>query len=197
MSQTTTGDMRLDTAALERARRRMLNPFAMRGYFLAKLPLALFAGLRIRELTREHCAVSVPYSWRTTNPFRSTYFAAQSMAAELSTGALALLAVESAPAPVAMLIVRLEAEFEKKGDCHGHVYLRRGGCAVRGSAGNPRDRRARGRHGADGRADDGRHGRIPLPLHLVVQKREASGTSAETANQGARAWSKKEATRSM
>ncbi len=96
-------------------RRRMLSPWQMRAFLLAKLPLALIAGLRVRELDERHCAVSVPYGWRTTNPFRSTYFAAQSMAAEMSTGALALLAVELAPAPVALLITGLTATFEKKG----------------------------------------------------------------------------------
>lgn len=57
---------------------------------------------------------TVPYGWRSTNPFRSTYFAALSMAAELSTGALAMAAVESAPRPVALLITGLTASFEKK-----------------------------------------------------------------------------------
>lgn len=42
------------------------------------------------------------------------YFAAQSMAAELSAGALAMLAVESVPESVAMLITGLESEFGKK-----------------------------------------------------------------------------------
>lgn len=100
--------------AVEKLRGRMLNPWLMRGMFLSKLPLALFAGLRIRELDTERCVATVPYGWRTTNPFRSTYFAAHTMAAELSTGALAMLAVDLAPAPVAMLVVGLEATFEKK-----------------------------------------------------------------------------------
>jgi len=94
--------------------RRMRRPFLMRLFFLAKLPLALVAGLRVREISAERCVTSVPYGWRSTNPFRSTYFAALAMAAELSTGALAMLATELAPAPVAMLIVGLEASFEKK-----------------------------------------------------------------------------------
>jgi hypothetical protein len=104
----------LDAAAVERFRRRMLSPFKMRAYMMARLPLALMAGLRIRHLTTQRCEVSVPYGWRTTNPFRSTYFAAQAMAAEMSTGALALMAAETAPAPVALLIVGLNASFEKK-----------------------------------------------------------------------------------
>jgi hypothetical protein len=93
---------------------RLARPWAMRGFFLARLPLALAAGLRVREIDRRRCVVTVPYGWRTTNPFRSTYFAALSMAAELTTGALAMLATRTAPSPVALLIVGLEASFGKK-----------------------------------------------------------------------------------
>src|SRR5262249_27481886 len=88
--------------------------WVLRLFFLRRLPLALMAGLRIPEIDRHHCVVTVPYGWRTTNPFSSTYFAALSMAAELSTGALAMLATGSAPAPVALLIIALEGGFEKK-----------------------------------------------------------------------------------
>lgn len=93
---------------------RLKSPLQLRAFMLAKLPLALVAGLRVRELDAGRCVVTVPYGWRTTNPFRSTYFAALSMAAEMSTGALAMMATELAPQPVALLIVNLEAGFEKK-----------------------------------------------------------------------------------
>ena len=63
---------------------RLKSPLQFRAYLLAKLPLALFAGLRVRELDAGRCAVSVPYGWRSTNPFRSTYFAALGMAADRS-----------------------------------------------------------------------------------------------------------------
>jgi hypothetical protein len=92
----------------------MLSPWMLRGFMLSKLPLALVAGLRVREFDEAHCTVTVPYGWRSTNPFRSTYFAALSMAAEMSTGALALLEVQLAPKPVSMLITGMTAEFGKK-----------------------------------------------------------------------------------
>ncbi len=104
----------LRTPAFEKRRRQMLNPFLMRLYYLSKLPLAFVAGLRLRELDERRAVVTVPYGWRTTNPFRSTYFAALSMAAELSTGALAMASTDLAPRPVALLIVGLTAGFEKK-----------------------------------------------------------------------------------
>ena len=108
----TPGD--LDDRKIERFRRRMTNPFLTRAFMAVKMPLGLFAGLRVRSLSMEGCETTVPYGWRSTNPFRSIYFAAQSMAAELSTGAIAMLAVEATPQPVAMLITGLEASFSKK-----------------------------------------------------------------------------------
>ncbi|MCP4807868.1 MAG: DUF4442 domain-containing protein [Proteobacteria bacterium] len=92
----------------------MLNPVMLSGYMLAKLPLALMAGLRITSFDADHSSVSVPYGWRSQNPFRSTYFAALSMAAEMSTGALGLAVVEAAPDPVSMLITGMTGEFTKK-----------------------------------------------------------------------------------
>jgi hypothetical protein len=103
-----------DAGKLEKIRSQMLSPWTMRLFMLKGLPLGFIAGLRVRELDAAHCVTSVPYRWLTTNPFRSTYFAAQSMAAELSTGALGMLAVEAAPGKVAMLIVDLQASFGKK-----------------------------------------------------------------------------------
>ncbi len=94
--------------------RKLTSPWGFRLSFLKTLPLALFAGLRLEALDERACTTSVPYGWRSTNPFRSTYFAALAMAAELSTGALGLLAVRLAGEPVALIIVGLEASFEKK-----------------------------------------------------------------------------------
>jgi hypothetical protein len=108
-------------------RRKMLSPFLLRLFFLAKLPLALAAGVRLRELDAEHAVATVPYGWRSTNPFRSTYFAALAMAAELTTGALAALAVDGAAQPVAMLIVNMTASFEKKATARTSFTCAEGG----------------------------------------------------------------------
>ena len=58
--------------------------------------------------------MALPGGWRTQNPFRSTYFAAQAMAAEMSTGAPACLLVRDAPASVAMLVTQIRGIFTKK-----------------------------------------------------------------------------------
>lgn len=89
------------------------NPLKMRLYFLQKLPSLFFWGVQIKSVTPERGQTRIPYGWRTQNPFRSTYFAAQSGAAELSTGMLGLLALSDQP-PCSMLIVSMEAAFVKK-----------------------------------------------------------------------------------
>ncbi|HET6762681.1 MAG TPA: DUF4442 domain-containing protein [Longimicrobiaceae bacterium] len=114
MSDTATAAPSVNAAAVERLAARLRNPLQLRGFFLTKLPLAYMAGLRVTALDAHRCSVTVPYGWRTTNPFKSTYFAAQAMAAELATGSLVMLAVQTAPAPVAMLIVGMSATFQKK-----------------------------------------------------------------------------------
>ncbi|MCO6477378.1 MAG: DUF4442 domain-containing protein [Phaeodactylibacter sp.] len=93
--------------------RNLETPWKLRLYFLQKLPSCWFWGVRIREATPARCQVSIPYSWRTQNPFRSTYFAALAGAAELSTGALALIALHGR-GRISMLITGLEGQFTKK-----------------------------------------------------------------------------------
>lgn len=115
---TTTADavssFNIDRSRLEKLSARLRNPLIFRFYLLAKLPLGFVAGLRVKSLDETRCETTVPYGWRTQNPFKSTYFAAQSMAAELSTGAPAALATDLAPFSVAMLITGMDAQFGKK-----------------------------------------------------------------------------------
>lgn len=93
--------------------RNLATPWKMRLYFLRKLPSCWFWGVRIREVAPERCRVTIPYGWRTQNPFRSTYFAALAGAAELSTGALAMIALHGR-GRISMLITGLEGQFTKK-----------------------------------------------------------------------------------
>lgn len=83
-------------------------------FMLKDLPLALISGVRVRELSDKHAKVSIPFKYWTKNPFRSMYFAAQSMAAELSTAALALNSIYDSGAKVSMLVFDMKAHFSKK-----------------------------------------------------------------------------------
>jgi hypothetical protein len=85
------------------------------GFFmLVKLPAAFFSGVRLRRINESEAVVSVPYKWFSQNPFRSTYFACQAMAAEMSTGVLALGHIYKRKPSVSMLVTGLKASFYKK-----------------------------------------------------------------------------------
>ncbi len=83
-------------------------------FLFRKLPSAYFSGVRVRELTEEKCITSVPFKWLTQNPFRSTYFASLAMAAEMSTGVLALSNIYKRTPVVSMLVTRMEVNYFKK-----------------------------------------------------------------------------------
>lgn len=92
----------------------MKHPVKSRVFLLFRLPAAWFSGVRIRSVNEKACQVTVPYKWFTKNPFRSTYFACLSMAAELSTGALSMMHVYKRTPAVSMLIVKMESTYLKK-----------------------------------------------------------------------------------
>ncbi|HYE55074.1 MAG TPA: DUF4442 domain-containing protein [Chitinophagaceae bacterium] len=94
--------------------RLVKHPVKFRMFLFRKLPSAFFAGVRVRYIDEEKCRVSVPFRWFSQNPFRSTYFACLSMAAEMSTGTLAMMHLYKRKPSVSMLVVKVESEYFKK-----------------------------------------------------------------------------------
>lgn len=90
------------------------HPIKFRLFLFRKLPAAYFAGVRVRQADMEKCIVSVPYKWLSQNPFRSTYFACLSMAAEMSTGVLAMAFLYKRQPAVSMLVVKVDSTYHKK-----------------------------------------------------------------------------------
>jgi redox-regulated HSP33 family molecular chaperone len=105
--------MPTDMPTMQAFRHQVLNPVKLRLFMLRKLPLAWLAGLRLVALTPEAATVTIRYKYLTQNPFRSIYFAALAMAAELASGIQAMLHTQGG-GPVSMLVVGLQAEFTKK-----------------------------------------------------------------------------------
>ncbi len=79
-----------------------------------KLPSAYFAGVRVKDISPQAAVITVPYKWFSQNPFRSTYFACQSMAAEMSTGLLAMMHIHKRTPAVSMLVLQVNGSFHKK-----------------------------------------------------------------------------------
>ena len=92
----------------------VMHPFRFRLFLLSKLPSAFFSGVRVRYVDEEKAVVTVPYKWFSTNPFKSTYFACLSMAAEMSTGVLAMAHTYQQKPSVSMLVLKIEGNFLKK-----------------------------------------------------------------------------------
>lgn len=90
------------------------SPVKFRLFLLKDLPAAYFAGLRLADANEQRCRVSVPFKWFTKNPFRSTYFACLAMAAEMSTGVLAMAHIFKKKPAVSMLVVEMESRYYKK-----------------------------------------------------------------------------------
>jgi hypothetical protein len=91
------------------------HPLKFSLYLLWKLPSAWLAGVRVKQIKESSCVTVVPYRWLSQNPFRSTYFACLSMAAEMSSGMLAIMHARAAmPKQVSMLVTGMEASFVKK-----------------------------------------------------------------------------------
>jgi hypothetical protein len=94
--------------------KQMKHPVKFRMFLFSKLPAAYLAGVRVRDIDEKRCVVTVPYKWLSQNPFRSTYFACLSMAAEMSTGSLAMAHLYKMQPAVSMLVVKVESEYFKK-----------------------------------------------------------------------------------
>ena len=94
--------------------RMIKHPLKFRLFLLWRLPAAYISGVRVRRIDETKAVVTVPYKWLSQNPFRSTYFACLSMAAEMSTGILALAEIHKRKPGVSMLVVKVDSEYFKK-----------------------------------------------------------------------------------
>ena len=83
-------------------------------FTMMKVPLARIAGVKLESVDDLGSRISLRYRWLNTNPFKSMFWAAEGMAAEFSTGILPLMKIAKSGQKVAMLVVGMEAEFQKK-----------------------------------------------------------------------------------
>ncbi len=81
---------------------------------LFKLPLAYISGMRVQSITNTTAIVRIRHQWINQNPFKSMFWAAQGMAAEMSTGVLVMQEIKKSNRTVSMLVTRQESEFFKK-----------------------------------------------------------------------------------
>jgi hypothetical protein len=90
------------------------NKYKFNLFLFQKLPIAFLSGVRIIKMDENRAIVSIPFKFLTKNPFKSVYFASQAMAAELSTGILALAHTYQHKPDISMLVLNMKADFIKK-----------------------------------------------------------------------------------
>ncbi|MFP5436194.1 MAG: DUF4442 domain-containing protein [Bacteroidia bacterium] len=90
------------------------SPSKLNTFLLFKLPSAYLSGVRVKQINKEQCVVTVKHRWINQNPFNSMYFAVQAMAAELTTGALVMLHIKESGRKISMLVANNKCTFTKK-----------------------------------------------------------------------------------
>jgi hypothetical protein len=86
----------------------------MNWFLRINVPVAYLCGLRLITITKSNAAITVKLNWLNKNPFKSIYFAVQSMAAELSTGVMVLDKINESGKKVSMLVTNYSGRFTKK-----------------------------------------------------------------------------------
>lgn len=91
-----------------------ITPSRINGFMFFKMPLGWLSGMRVKSLTNTTCVVSIRFNWLNQNPFKSMFWAAQGMAAEMSTGVLVMQEIDKSKKNVSMLVTHQEGGFFKK-----------------------------------------------------------------------------------
>ena len=100
-------------------------------FMFFKLPLGWWSGMRVKSLTDTTAIVKITHKWINQNPFKSMFWAAQGMAAEMSTGVLVMQEIEYSKRKVSMLVTHQESDFFKKATgtilftCQGGIQIRK------------------------------------------------------------------------
>ncbi|MCJ7664124.1 MAG: DUF4442 domain-containing protein [Desulfobacterales bacterium] len=107
-------DFRFDEKKLKFFQRVLNNRVLSKIVLFFQVPMNFIAGMRIRELNKKSCKVSVPYRWINKNPFQSTFWAVLGMAAEMSTGLLVKMYTYKLDPSIAVIVGDCSGEFVAK-----------------------------------------------------------------------------------
>lgn len=102
--------------------RRVSNPFLFKLSLMRNLPLASIIGVKLRQLNENECELTIPYKFLNKNPFKTTYWAALGMAAEMANGLLLLMYTHKLKPSVSTFVTACEAKFHKR--AVGKTYFR-------------------------------------------------------------------------
>ncbi len=90
------------------------TPTKINLFLIAKLPSAFICGVRVFKIDFESCVTTIKLNWINKNPFKSMFWAAQGMAAELATGIIIMKTIKDSKKNISMLVATNKAAFYKK-----------------------------------------------------------------------------------
>ncbi len=91
-----------------------ITPGKINSFMLFKLPLAYLGGVRVKAINEKEVEVHIKHRWMNQNPYRSMFWAAQGMAAEMTTGVLVMKEIQASNKKVSMLVTNQQGTFTKK-----------------------------------------------------------------------------------
>ena len=106
-----------------------ITPSKINKFMMFKLPLAYFGGVRVKSINEETSIVNIKHRWINQNPFKSMFWAAQGMAAEMTTGVLVMKGIQDSGMKVSMLVTNQKGNFTKKAtgkirfECHDGIKV--------------------------------------------------------------------------
>jgi len=83
-------------------------------FLLRKLPSAYFCGARIKSIDSNQCEIKITLNWFNKNPFKSMFWAAQGMAAELTTALMITDKIKKSGYDISMLLISNSSNYFKK-----------------------------------------------------------------------------------
>ena len=83
-------------------------------FLLRKLPAAYFCGARMRSLDSDQCEIKITLNWFNKNPFKSMFWAAQGMSAELTTCLMITDKIKKSGYDISMLLISNSSDYFKK-----------------------------------------------------------------------------------
>jgi len=98
----------------------------VRAWTLAKIPLVFLVRPKVLELTKNRCEVMIPLNYVTRNHFKSMYFGALCMGADLAGGIFAIEVIESSGKKVSFIFKDFKAEFLKRPEKDVHFICEEG-----------------------------------------------------------------------
>ena len=83
-------------------------------FLLTKLPAAYFCGARVKSINSYECSVKITHNWFNQNPYKSMFWAAQGMAAELTTALMLTDKINKSGYDISMLLISSKSNYYKK-----------------------------------------------------------------------------------